>query len=243
MLQKFNGIILRTVNYSESSVICDIYTQELGLNTFIINGVRKKNAKVGTALVRTMSMVAFIAYYKKDAKMNRIKEIRPGYTYLDLPMNVYKGAIGLFMIELIQKSIKESEQNTTLYAFITDVFIKLDQYSSRINNFTLWFLVRFALQLGILTSKLNVQKNEVYDYSEGILRAVEEGAAYCFSAQNTNVLGRAIQMDFSDFMNQEIDRTDRKKFINSSIQLFHYHLPSLKKLNALDVLMDVFEAG
>ena len=80
MLQKFNGIILRTVNYSESSVICDIYTQELGLNTFIINGVRKKNAKVGTALVRTMSMVAFIAYYKKDAKMNRIKEIRPGYT-------------------------------------------------------------------------------------------------------------------------------------------------------------------
>ena len=45
MLIKTAGIIFQTKKYSESSLIADIYTEEKGLRSYIISGVRSKKGK------------------------------------------------------------------------------------------------------------------------------------------------------------------------------------------------------
>ena len=42
MYSQTKGIVLSSVKYSESSIICKIYTAKLGLQSYIVNGVRKK---------------------------------------------------------------------------------------------------------------------------------------------------------------------------------------------------------
>ena len=111
MLIKTKGIIFQTRKYSETSIIADVYTEEKGFRKYIISGVRKKNAKVSASLLQVMSIVDLVVYERPDRDLTRIKEIKPAYLYRSIPFEVRKGAVGLFMIEVARKTIREVEEN------------------------------------------------------------------------------------------------------------------------------------
>ena len=123
MLQKTPGVVLRTVNYSETSIICDVYTFEWGLCTFIANGVRKKKPNFSPAILRVMSMLDLVVYYNEAKQMHRIKEAKAAYIYQQLPYDIKRGTVGLFITEIIRKSIRENESNPPLFDFIQQAYI------------------------------------------------------------------------------------------------------------------------
>ena len=45
MLHKTRGIVFKTTDYGESSVIVQIFTEKFGLQSYIINAVKKPKAK------------------------------------------------------------------------------------------------------------------------------------------------------------------------------------------------------
>ena len=52
MLIATRGIVFRTIKYSESSIIADIYTEARGLQSYYINGIRSEKAKLKAGLLR-----------------------------------------------------------------------------------------------------------------------------------------------------------------------------------------------
>ena len=58
MLHKTNGIVLKVIKYSESSIISNIYTERFGLQTYIVNGVRSAKAK-GKAGLSTKGIAGY----------------------------------------------------------------------------------------------------------------------------------------------------------------------------------------
>ena len=117
MLIKTRGIVFRAVKYSETSFILDIYTEEKGLRTYIVSGVRQKNARVKPSLLQLMTLVEMVVYHRDDKSMTRIKEIKAAHIYHSIPFDIRKGAIGMFMIEVARKTIRESEENRALFQF------------------------------------------------------------------------------------------------------------------------------
>ena len=45
MLRKTRGIVLHVTDYAETSLVVKIYTEDFGLQSYLINGVRKQKAK------------------------------------------------------------------------------------------------------------------------------------------------------------------------------------------------------
>ena len=45
MLVNTKGIVVKTINYGETSVIATIYTEQLGLRTYMLKGVRSGRSK------------------------------------------------------------------------------------------------------------------------------------------------------------------------------------------------------
>ena len=152
MLIKTRGIIFRSIKYSETSIITDIYTEEKGLRSFIISGVRSKKAKVSASLLQVMTLVDLVAYFREDKDLHRIKEINVEYVYISLPFDIVKGAVGLFMVELARKTIKESEENHKLFTFLFEAFRLLDTTENPVSNFHLSFMVELSGFLGFMPS-------------------------------------------------------------------------------------------
>ena len=122
MLVKTKGIVFRTLKYGESSLILDIYTEELGLRSYIANGVRKSKSRQHAAHYQLMSVLDLVVYEQNNRDLNRIKEIKLDIIYERLPFEIERSSVGIFLLELCQKSIKEKEQNSKLFHFIRNWF-------------------------------------------------------------------------------------------------------------------------
>ena len=123
MLIKTKGIIFRSIKYSETSIITDVFTEKKGLRTYIISGVRKKNARVSASLLQVMSLVDLVVYHRDDKDMTRIKEIKAAHVYQSLPFEIAKSSVGQFMLELTRKAVREPEENLPMFKFVYENLI------------------------------------------------------------------------------------------------------------------------
>jgi len=241
MLRTVQGIILRTVKYSETSIICDAYTLELGLRTYIISGVRKKNSRISPALVRPMSLVEMVVYHKEDKDICRIKEIKAAYLFQQIPFDITKGTIGLFITEVAQKSIKEVTENEELFQFLNQSYQQLDQTSLPVANFPAWFLVHFAYFLGISPSLGELSDEALLDYAEGVVLEEAPEHLYFFSEENTQLLAGLQALEYEAAAQIPLSGSSRSNFLDSMLKFYRYHIHNFGELNSLVVLRALFE--
>lgn len=241
MLKKIEGVVLRTTKYSETSVICDVYTKELGVRTYIMNGVRKKKSKVSPGLLRPMSLVEMVVYHHEEKDINRIKEVKPNYIYAKIPFDVSRGSIGLFITEVAQKTLKETEPNTALFGFLEHVYVLLDKTTCKINALPSWFLVHFANYLGLRPVIGNdLTSDSVFSYSDGQLLPERPTHHYYFSPTSTHLLAALLKLDYEDCTALEISAEDRRNFLSDMLRYYQYHIDNFGELNSIAVLQIVF---
>ncbi len=241
MLKKVEGIIFRTIKYSETSIICDIYTLELGLRTYIISGVRKKNAKVSPALVRPMSLVEMVVYHHEEKEINRIKEIKASYLYQQLPFNVAKGAVGLFIIEVAQKAIKEAAPNTSIYHFLSDSYQLLDQTTKSVANFSVWFLVQFLNQIGLRPPLDKLGDSLIFDYAASKLVEQAPSHSYYWSDEEVHLVAGLQQLDFDTSTQISLTTEQKRNLVAKILNYYQYHIANFGELKSLVVLQEVFQ--
>ena len=142
-LFKSIGIVFRSVKYSETSLILEVFTREKGMRSFIVSGVRSSKSKNKASLYQHLNILDLVAY-DKDNKLARIKECGIEYYYQRLSYDVVRSSIGLFLLEVCKNAIKEKEENIELFDFIYERLKLLD--SDTPQNFGL-FPIKFLLEL------------------------------------------------------------------------------------------------
>lgn len=117
MVHKTKGIILRSVKFGETSVIVTILTELFGLQSYLVNGVRTSSLKGSSkiALFQPSAMLDLIIYHQESKNLQRLKEYSWNHLYQNIFSDVVTNAIALFMIELLQKCLKQPEPNPELF--------------------------------------------------------------------------------------------------------------------------------
>ena len=155
MIHKTKGIILRTVKYGETSLVVTIFTEQLGLQSYLVNGVRTPTKK-GSAkanLFQPAAILDLIAYHNEFKNLQRLKEFKWSYLYQNILSDIRKNAVALFMIELLTKCLKQPEANAELFYFVEDALHHLDEATDTVTaNFPLFFALHLAVFFGFRIS-------------------------------------------------------------------------------------------
>src|SRR5436190_3456251 len=126
MLHKTRGIVFHVTHYSESSVVAKIYTELFGLQSYLVNSVRKKNSKIKTAALQPLALIDLVVYHKERSGLQRLADAKNNPALKSIPFDVRKSSIVLFMNEVLFKSVKEEEANQPLFDFIFNSVQLLD---------------------------------------------------------------------------------------------------------------------
>ncbi|NJN34167.1 MAG: DNA repair protein RecO [Saprospiraceae bacterium] len=187
MLLKTRGIILRTLKYSETSLITDIFTEEKGLRSYIISGVRTPKAKVAAGLLQVTSLVDLVAYEKEEAnKLNRIKEIKAAHVYTSLPFDVQKSSVAIFMAETARHTLKGVEINAPLFNFLFDIFKFLDETTGNYANLHLCFMLEMSHFLGFQPHNDTYTEGSIFDLKEGVFQQGHIGHSHFLDENKRN---------------------------------------------------------
>lgn len=229
MLQKTRGIVLNYIKYRETSIIARIYTEDFGLQSYLINGVRSQRSKKGLALLQPLSALDMVVYYKesKTDGLQRLSEYKPLVSFTSIPFDVKKSAIALFITELLTKVLKEEDDRGHVFEFLYQFTLQLDQKKENYENMHLFLMVQLTHFIGfgishqdglVHQSLLSETKDQDKKIHDAILVLNDQDMA-------------------ADF---EISNTLRRNVMNFLIAYYKEHLEGFKDLKSLEVLTQIF---
>ncbi len=241
MLSKTEGVILKSIKYGETSLIQDIYTKEYGLKSYIVGGVRnKKKSKAGG--LQLMAIVELVAYHKKNStSLSRIKEIKPLVYYKELPFEVLKSSVGMFITEVTRRSLSQDEQNEELYAFIKDSFLYLDKAEGSIALFPILFLIKLSQQLGFAPASNFSETNNSFNLMEGAFGQQDSTSVYSLNPEISQYLYSLLFEDYGISNLFAVPKVMRQQLMKELVNFFRIHIDGFGKLNSLSVLQELFD--
>ena len=117
MIYKTKGIVLRTIKYGETSIVVNIFTELFGIQSYLVNGVRSSGKTLKANFFQPTSILEMEVYHNELKNLQRIKEFKWGYLYKNILNDVTRNLVALYMIELLQKCLKQPENNIDLFQF------------------------------------------------------------------------------------------------------------------------------
>lgn len=219
MLKKSKGIVLSAIRYKETSIIVRIFTRELGLKSYLVNGVRKQGGKSKIALYQPLTTLDLVVYDKENAGLNRISEAQLSRANQRIPFDFNRTGIALFMCEVIAKSIYENYQHEQLFDFLYYSIEQLDHQDTKLGQFPLVFLIEQAKFLGFAPEEakgflsesrsqpfLPSEFNQALDY----LSSLMESSYFC-TAKSGKILRAKLLDHLMDFYSQHLDNPGKWK--------------------------------
>lgn len=148
MITKTRGIVLNYIKYGDTSIICKIYTEQFGLQSYIINGIRNSKSK-NIGLFQPLNILDLVVYHKKTSGLQRIKESKLDYAYKTLHLDMKKISVCFFLSEFLTRISQNDDDQKDNFDFIKDSFIIFDRLEENYSNFHIQFLIKLSKYFGI----------------------------------------------------------------------------------------------
>ncbi|WP_316805797.1 DNA repair protein RecO [Pedobacter agri] len=167
MLYKVKGIVLKTTNYSESSVIVQVLTDKFGMQSYLINGVKKPKAKIKMNMLQSLHLLDMVVYHKANTNIQRVSEVRQTPVFKSIPYDMVKTSIVIFLNEVLYKSIRQQSADDSLFDYIFNAIAWFDETEELNPNFHLSFLLKLTRFLGFSPNEKRRTDQNYFDLQEG----------------------------------------------------------------------------
>ncbi|MEO1652224.1 MAG: DNA repair protein RecO [Bacteroidota bacterium] len=231
MLVKTRGIVINYIKFKEQSIIVKIYTENLGLQSYIVNSVRSAKARQKMALFQPLTLLDLVVYHRKDRKqLNRISEVKCRVPYQSIPFDYHKISVSLFISEVLAKALMEEEANTSLFHFLEKALGFFDQAGDQSANFHLYFLVKLSPYLGFGPSSGR-------DLLAQLQENLPPGGGMDVWDDQLPVLDQLIREDFSTSL--KMNSRQRSEVIDLLLDYYRCHLDNFDRLRSLEILREL----
>jgi DNA repair protein RecO (recombination protein O) len=157
MIVKTEAIVLKRMNYGETSQIITLFTRNNGKISVLAKGSRTPKSKFGASLQPlTYSQVVF--YHKTTRDLQTLSDSTILVPLYDLQRTLPKIEIGMQVIELVQNVMEEGQPNQRLFKLMLEVLATLNDAQHNLGNLLFYFRLMTASILGF---DPNIDKNKV----------------------------------------------------------------------------------
>ena len=239
MVEKFDGIVLRTLKYNDRLMIADIYTRSHGRLSFLVPLSASGKGRARRLLFQPLSMLSFTASYKKG-KLSRISDVQPYMLYSTIQSDVVKSSIALYLSELLTYSLREEEGDEVMYNFLDRSLVLFDNLESGYADFHLVFMVQLLRYLGIFP---NIEDYTPYSYLDLL-----HGCAVSEHPLHPDFLMPADAVSFVNLLRTgyesmhllSLNRELRGTYLAILATYYRLHIPDFPHLKSVDVLRELF---
>lgn len=232
------ALVLSTLKYSDSDLIVSCYTQQYGILSFILKGIlKRKKSKIKTGYFQPLTQLQINIVYKKNRSLHSISDVKLNYNYYSIPNSVQKTAILMFLAEILSTSLKEEEENESLYAYLESALQWLDT-QAHFANFHLLFLLKLTKFLGFYPETSNTRL-AFFNLQSGVFEKTNNNR-YCISGENLTLLKNLLGINFDALHTITINAKQRQAFLNMLLLYFELHLGTFKKPKSLEIFSQVF---
>ncbi|MBN1251071.1 MAG: DNA repair protein RecO [Bacteroidales bacterium] len=240
MLEQTRGIFLKQTKYSDSQIIAEIFTEKFGKQAFILRHSSKSKTLPKKNILQPLFLLDLQVYYKQNREIQRIKEISHNPVLSDLPFNISKTSIAIFVSEILYKVIKEEEENSHLFEFLYNSILLLDNIESGIGNYHIIFLYELCKFLGFYPKNNFSSEKKFFNLIEGKFYSIQADSRYYLDEETSKLISILHSKGFSNIENFSFSKNQKKTILDSIIEYYKFHIPNMGKIKSLEILQEIF---
>jgi len=242
MTHSTKGIVLRCIRYGETSLICSVYTELFGLQSYLIKGVRSSKARhQKAALLFPMSILELEVYHHPQKNLQFVREYRPEYIYKNLQDDVVKNSVAIFAAEVSQQLVADQDPDQYFFNFLNYFLIQLDEaVKGSFANYPLYFLIHAARIAGFRLSGSYSEQTPYVAIADGKFSAeaaalptlIDDYEIRLMDALNT-------ENDLKKIEDIRMTAQQRNHLLNFFISFLQWHVPHFTALKSTAVLQAI----
>ena len=256
MLTKSRIIVLHTIKHSDSGMVVQCYSDVKGRSAcyFFAGGKHSKSAMM---FPLSMLDVVLFSRHQEGNKMPVIKEAVPVCQLPNLKTDIRKGAISIFMCELLLKTLKESSPDPSLFVFLSNSIMLLEAVDEGVENFHLHFAVNLCKVLGYMPEDnysgpsfppnptvgqaggSNPDSRTHFNFTTGKFTH-DYSEAFCFQPEESLLLHQIMSTPLAALREITCSGQMRNRFLGKIIDYLSFHTSLRIELKSLAVLRELF---
>ena len=236
MLHKTRGIVLKVTDYQEASVIVQLFTEKFGMQSYIINGVKKPKAKISRNMLQPLHLLDMVVYHKPAGGVQRVKELKNSPVLQTIPYDVVKSSIAMFLNEVLYKSIKQQSPDEQLFNYIFNSIEWLDNRAQHLVNFHLVFLTSLTRYLGFYPD--DSAAAEYFDMDNGVFTRYKPEGQF-LSPPHTQNFNKLLKYNYEDMQQLNFSNDERRYLINKLMDYYAMHIEGFGNVRSNEILEEV----
>jgi DNA repair protein RecO (recombination protein O) len=185
-IEKTEAIVLKAVNYRDTSKIVTFYTRRYGKMSAIAKGARNPKSKFGS-LFQPLNYLQIVFYRRESRQLQYVSSSDFVKYFKSLTTSVEKLSVAASLIEIVNLVMHDEEENEQLFELLVSSLHELDKLPVEEGNaLPLSVFVHFGLHLAVeLGFAPNFEKCLVCHRSIGTEKqkqvgyVIERGAPLC----------------------------------------------------------------
>ncbi|MFN1834031.1 DNA repair protein RecO [Balneola sp. MJW-20] len=229
MVETAKVIVLRSIDYQDSSKIVTVLSDTHGKMALIAKGAKRPKNKLA-GVIEPGAILEAVYYYKANRGVQTLSEASTIYRSMNFRMDIEKASILYSTLELINQLVHENEVNQPIFDF-SEQFIPwlgdLDETKAAIFPYVQIRLAELTgVGLRVLADKdeahyLNISNGSVDD------QPLEE-LSYKLRPNQAAFLVHSIESKNSKIFNMPFDNGELKQLIHHLDVYFKYHVEGFK---------------
>ena len=240
MIVKTQAIVLHKIKYSDTAIIVNLYTEELGRIAVMVRGGRNRKSSNSAILFSLLNILDIELDYKAKREIQIIRETSLYKPLNHMQLEPEKSAMAFFIAEVLGKCLQEEESVPDLFKFIMGNILEFENLSEKYYNFHLAFLVHFIGFLGFNPSGEFSEDTPFLNIREGLFLPF-------FTIENESLDLSQSEIYFQLLMRKPslsgaviISNSIRRQLIQKIVDYLSFHIHGFGKLKSLPVLHEVF---
>jgi len=240
MLEKTSGIVLNQIKYTDSGIIVQLFTRKFGRQSFMIKGIRNRKSGRQTSLFRPLTVLDMVIYYRESRNMQSLREVSVEFAPSEIYGNVFKSSIAMFLGEVLTAVLREEGEQDELFSFIRDSVVYFDGRKESFSNYHIAFLTGLCSYLGFEPGKREDEEKRVFDLVNGSFVSLPPVHGLYSGAEVSDILAAFFRSSWDDMNQISLTGEMRNEVLSELLRYYSVHLPSLGKINSIEILREVF---
>jgi len=240
MISSTEGVVIHTLKYGDTSIIARIFTRKLGMQSYLVRGVRKARSSKKQYLFQPLTMVQMVVSHREKSGLHYIKEIQLLDPYHSIPCEVKKTSLAIFLAEILSHALKNQEANEGLFLFLRTALLHLDNTEDPVTNYHLVFLTGLSKYLGFYPGSNYGGHHRYFNLQEGVFQSFPGDSPGTMDEEESRAFVEVTGATLENQHQLSIPKALRKRLLQKTIDYYRYHLAGMPEVKSLSVLETIF---
>ncbi len=246
MKEKITGIVLGTVRHSDRHNVTGIYTRERGRMAFLTPAGTSRQSRQAASYFQPLSVVEAQVNINPTRELHIPTGTSRAEVWRSIYFNPMKMTVAMFLSEFLNRLLRESPAEPTLWDFILQSvkFLDATDNDTEIANFHITFLVGLTRLTGIFPDLSGYVEGMEFDMKSGRMLlpfSVQSGMrGLRIEASKSSFLPKLARINYANSHCFRFSGKERSDILNDILHYYGCHFPGCDHLKSLDILKEIF---